>query len=94
MLREKQDELIAAFKAAYKSFYPEGALKSESFSRIVSDAHFKRVKGLLDRTKGEIVLGGKTNENRGIEPTIVNNVVDGDSLMEECEKLSAEYIVH
>ncbi|GLB44380.1 putative aldehyde dehydrogenase family protein [Lyophyllum shimeji] len=83
VLREKQEELAAAFKAAYDLFYPEGALNSTSISRIVSDAHFERLKGLLERTKGEIVFGGKTNVKRGFEPTIVKNVAEGDSLLEE-----------
>jgi aldehyde dehydrogenase (NAD+) len=84
VLREKQDELISYFKRHISEFYPEGALNSQSFGRIVSDAHFNRIKGLLERTKGEIVFGGKTNEKRGIEPTIVKNVTGDDALMEEC----------
>jgi len=83
VVREKQEELIEAFKTACELFYPEGALNSTSISRIVSDLHFKRVKGLLEQTKGEIVFGGKTNEKRGFEPTIVKNVVEGDVLLEE-----------
>ncbi|KAG6878667.1 hypothetical protein C0992_007735 [Termitomyces sp. T32_za158] len=81
VLREKQEELAAALKVAYDSFYPNGALNS--MGRIVSDAHHKRLKGLLARTQGEIVFGGCFDENRGFEPTIVKNVSEGDSLMEE-----------
>lgn len=68
----------------YKSFYPDGPLKSDSYSRIVSDAHFKRVKGLLDNTKGTVVLGGETDAaQRFIAPTIVRDVTPDDSLMSE-----------
>ncbi|KAG6831116.1 hypothetical protein H0H87_006141 [Tephrocybe sp. NHM501043] len=83
VLQEKQDELTAALKAAYNSFYPEGALNSTSISRIVSDSHHKRLRGLLSRTRGEIVFGGQTDEKKGFEPTVVKNVAEGDSLLEE-----------
>ncbi|KAG6918470.1 hypothetical protein DXG01_014097 [Tephrocybe rancida] len=86
VLREKQEELAAALKAACDSFYPEGALNSTSISRIVSDAHHKRLKRLLERTKGQIVFGGRTNEKKGFEPTVVKNVTGTDSLMEEYER--------
>jgi len=81
---EAQDKLVAAFTEVYKTFYPDGPLKSESYSRIVSDAHFKRVKGLLDNTKGTVVLGGETDAaQRFIAPTIVRDVTPEDSLMSE-----------
>ncbi|KAK7014195.1 aldehyde dehydrogenase [Favolaschia claudopus] len=38
---------------------------------------------LLGRTKGDIVLGGKAEGTKRIEPTIVANVKLGDALMEE-----------
>ena len=55
-----------------------------AFGRIVNHRHFHRIKGLLDRTAGEIVFGGETNENdKYIAPTIVKNVKGDDSLMSE-----------
>ncbi|KAG5636061.1 hypothetical protein H0H81_009232 [Sphagnurus paluster] len=83
VLRDRQEELVNALKAAYDTFYPEGALNSISFGRIISDLHFNRLKGLLERTKGDVAFGGKTNEKRGFEPTVVSNVTEGDSLLEE-----------
>ena len=81
---EAQDKLIEAFTEVFKTFYPDGALKSDSYSRIVSNIHFKRVKGLLDATKGKIALGGETDEEqRFIAPTIVRDVTFEDSLMSE-----------
>ncbi|KAH9486012.1 Aldehyde dehydrogenase family 3 member I1, chloroplastic [Psilocybe cubensis] len=79
-------QLIEAFKQHYRAFYPDGALNSNSFSRIVSDAHFERLKGLLKRTNGKIVFGGKWEEGegkRGFEPTLVVDVKEGDALLEE-----------
>lgn len=84
--REKQDEFIDALKEHYQAFYPEGALNSKSIGRIVSSAHFKRLEDILARTKGEVVMGGKTTGEEGLrfEPTVVKDVKGDDSLMEGC----------
>ncbi|KAG1813445.1 aldehyde dehydrogenase [Suillus variegatus] len=82
--RDKQDELIKAFQKHYDSFFPEGALDSPLFGSIVSDLHHKRLTSLLSRTKGEVVLKGRSDASRRrFEPTIVKNVAEGDSLLEE-----------
>ncbi|EJD01021.1 NAD-aldehyde dehydrogenase [Fomitiporia mediterranea MF3/22] len=81
---EYQDKFVAELTKVLKSFYPDGALKSNSFARIVTNAHFKRIKGLLDETKGEIVIGGQTVESeKFIAPTIVKNVSPEDALMSQ-----------
>ncbi|KAG1813444.1 aldehyde dehydrogenase [Suillus variegatus] len=82
--RDKQDELIKAFQKHYDSFFPNGALDSPFFGGIVSDMHHKRLISLLSRTKGEVVLKGRSDAaRRRLEPTIVKNVAEGDSLLEE-----------
>lgn len=80
--------LVEALKAAYYSFFPDegGALKSDSYGRIVSDLHFERLKGVLGRTNGRVVFGGNWDEGpgqRGFEPTIVVDVKPGDALLQE-----------
>jgi hypothetical protein len=86
--REKQAELVEALQAHLQAFYPEsegGAFGSASYGRIVNRAHFERLKGILGRTKGKVVIGGNVNEEKlKIEPTIVADVSASDSLMEEC----------
>ncbi|KAH8996357.1 NAD-aldehyde dehydrogenase [Lactarius akahatsu] len=78
------DQFVQACKDVLKDFYPEGAESSDSFCRIVSASHFARIKGLLDRTDGQIVFGGSTNEEKKfIEPTLVTGVNGDDSLMGE-----------
>ena len=70
--------------SSYNQFYPEGPTKSESFSQIVSDYHWTCLKGLLDRTKGTIVVSGESNTStKYIAPTIVKDVKTNDSLMSE-----------
>lgn len=81
--RERQDELIACFVQHLNTFFPEGALNSKHFGHIVSDLHFHRLMGMLQRTKGEIIFGGRNNESLGIEPTIVKNVTEDDALLEQ-----------
>jgi len=82
--------LVAAFKEHYASFFPEGPLASDSYSRIVSDAHFDRLKSLLGRTHGQIVLGGKWEEGggRGMEPTVITDVKEDDALLEGYVRLA------
>jgi aldehyde dehydrogenase (NAD+)/aldehyde dehydrogenase (NAD(P)+) len=78
------DPFVQACKEVLKDFYPDGAESSDSFSRIVSTSHFLRIKGLLDRSQGQIVYGGSTNEStKFIEPTLVTGVKGDDSLMRE-----------
>ncbi|KAG2354792.1 aldehyde dehydrogenase [Suillus spraguei] len=82
--RDKQDDLVKAFQKHYNAFFPEGALDSPLFGSIVSDLHHKRLTSLLSRTKGEVVLQGRADAARKrLEPTIVKNVANGDSLLEE-----------
>ncbi|KII92978.1 hypothetical protein PLICRDRAFT_155932 [Plicaturopsis crispa FD-325 SS-3] len=81
--RSKQDEFVAALKTNYDSFFPDGALGSASYGRIVNPIHHARLKSLLDRTKGTVVLGGAVTGSVGFEPTVVKDVRSGDSLMEE-----------
>ncbi|KAL4266026.1 Aldehyde dehydrogenase [Pleurotus pulmonarius] len=81
--REKQDEFITALKECYNQFFPNGALGSGLIGHIVNGTHFNRLKSLLSRTQGTIVLGGQTDDKLGMEPTIVADVTVNDSLMEE-----------
>jgi len=83
----KQDELVQGFQKAYKSFFPDGALSAPHYGSIVNEFHFNRLGSLLDRTKGEkvtdVIEGRKDAARKRIEPTVVTNVKDGDSLLEE-----------
>jgi aldehyde dehydrogenase (NAD+) len=68
----------------YTEFYPDGPQNSKSYARIVTDAHFERLKSLLDRTSGTVVVGGLLDASaKFIAPTIVKDVSLEDSLMSE-----------
>ncbi|KAG2137879.1 aldehyde dehydrogenase [Suillus bovinus] len=82
--RDRQDELVKALQKHYNAFFPNGTLDSPSFGSIVSHLHHNRLTSLLSRTKGEVVLPGRADAARKrLELTIVKNVADGDSLLEE-----------
>jgi beta-apo-4'-carotenal oxygenase len=62
-------------------FYPDGA-KASDYGRIVTEKQFHRLKGMIDSSKGKILIGGTMDEKeKFIEPTVV--VVDDmyDSLI-------------
>ncbi|KIY67673.1 NADP-aldehyde dehydrogenase [Cylindrobasidium torrendii FP15055 ss-10] len=75
--------LLDGFRRALKSFYPDGEpLKSDSYGRIASRAHFDRICSLLDRTNGLVFGGKRDEENLKIEPTVVFLKSADDALME------------
>ncbi|KAF8888613.1 NAD-aldehyde dehydrogenase [Infundibulicybe gibba] len=92
--RSFQDTFVQALKDAqvhfmghsHDKFYPGagGSAEPEAFSRIISPQAFKRIKGLLDNTRGTVVVGGGSDEaTRFIAPTVIKDVKADDSLMSE-----------
>jgi len=72
------------FEATLKEFFPEGTQKSKDLTRIVNARHFHRIKKLLDNTKGEIMIGGTTDESDlFIDITIVKIDSENDALLSE-----------
>ena len=61
-----------------KEMYTDNISQSPDYCRIVSERHFTRLQGLLDKTKGNIVVGGKGAEigDKFIPPTVVTGVGD------------------
>ncbi|KAF9472087.1 aldehyde dehydrogenase [Pholiota conissans] len=81
--RSVASKFVEACAEVLKGFYPQGALNTQRYGRIVSEEHYGRLKGLLDRTKGRIVAsGGARPEEKGIEPIVIADVNPGDSLLE------------
>lgn len=80
--RAIQSDLLAALRAALQEFYGENPADSPDYARIVSDAHFQRLQGLLDG--GTIVVGGQTDPaSRYIAPTLLTAVEPDSPLMQE-----------
>jgi hypothetical protein len=60
---------------------------------MITPQAFKRVKGLLDNSKGKVVFGGETDEaTKFIAPTVVKDVAVDDSLMSEWVYLISDVI--
>jgi len=85
-----KEELLMELKVALKKMYDpkfEGIEKSPDLARIINDRHFDRlVTSLKDGLEkgGKIEFGGKFDSpSRYIEPTIISQVSDDMTLMEE-----------
>ncbi|KAK2739855.1 hypothetical protein FQN57_006431 [Myotisia sp. PD_48] len=80
--REVVPQLIQEFEKAFKEYYPKGAKASPDYCRIVNDSSFRRIKSMIDNTKGKILLGGSMDEKeKFIEPTVVQIDSLDDALM-------------
>jgi beta-apo-4'-carotenal oxygenase len=76
--------LIAELKVAMDEFFPDGALASPDYGRIVNAQHFLRIKKMLDSTSGKIVMGGTMDATQNfIEPTVIQVSSPSDSLIAE-----------
>ncbi|XP_035770427.1 aldehyde dehydrogenase family 3 member B1-like [Neolamprologus brichardi] len=56
------DALVPALRQVLEDFYGSDIQKSPDMSRIVTPKHWTRLMGLLNRTKGKVVVGGEHDE--------------------------------
>ncbi len=75
-------ELIKEIKLQIKKQYGESPLDNKDYGKIISEKHFERICGLIDRDK--VVHGGKFEaKTLRIEPTVMDNVTWDDAVMGE-----------
>jgi aldehyde dehydrogenase (NAD+) len=86
----KEEAFLSAAKEALERFYgktEEARRASPDLCRLVDDAAFSRVCGMLDRTVsggGRLVAGGVVDAaSRYIAPTVLADVTPGAAVMEE-----------
>ena len=80
--RAIKDEFMNCLKKHVHSFYGNDQSLNPDYARIINNAHFKRLKNLMD--EGDIILGGRTDEmDLYIEPTIIDNVRPEYKIMQE-----------
>jgi aldehyde dehydrogenase (NAD+) len=80
--RGRADELVARIGDAIRDFYGADPARSPDYARIVNDAHFRRVEGLL--SSGTAVVGGATQPGeRYIAPTVLRDVEPDSAVMAE-----------
>ncbi len=80
-------EFIASCKKWIQQFYTEQPENSKSYARIVTHKHFERLKSHIENAKSlnaQIEVGGGVDsESKYIAPTIVSNLKDDASLLQE-----------
>ena len=77
-----EQRIIPEIIKAWRLFYTDNPLNSDSYCHIVNSRHFERVKRLIDPAK--VVHGGHTNAGENyIAPTIMTNVQATDKVMQE-----------
>jgi aldehyde dehydrogenase (NAD+) len=82
--RSVEERLCQALAASVRAMYGTDPALSADYGRIVSDRHFQRLSGLLERAGGRVVVGGRSQAaTRYIEPTVVAGLDEESSLMEE-----------
>lgn len=75
--------LLANILSDIRSFFGEAPRLSPDYGRIISQAHFDRLAGLIDACKGTLVTGGdREQETRYIAPTVLDDVDWDDPIME------------
>jgi len=80
----KEEEFIQAVKETFKEWYPQGMQKSPDLTRLVNERHFNRIKKMLDESKGEVKVGGNTDENdKYIDLTLIKVPGAEDSLLKD-----------
>lgn len=78
-----KEKLVNELVKAVKKFYPEINSKS-NYTHLIHDRAFERIAGLLENTKGDIVIGGETDSaSRFIAPTIIDNCSWDDAAMQD-----------
>lgn len=80
--RAVEEPLLERLAAAVRSFYGDDPRRSPDYGRIVNDAHFARLEGLLD--DGRVVVGGERDAaQRYLAPTVLRDVDPDGSLMRD-----------
>ncbi|XP_004393880.1 PREDICTED: aldehyde dehydrogenase family 3 member B1-like isoform X1 [Odobenus rosmarus divergens] len=79
---DTQERLLPALQRAITRFYGEDPRSSPSLGRIISEKHFRRLRGLLGC--GRVLIGGQSDESdRYIAPTVLVDVQETEPVMQE-----------
>ena len=80
-------EFIKAYKVQVLNYYTEDASMSNSYSRVVNERHYNRLVNHIENAKSHgatIEFGGFCNaKDNYIEPTLITNLKDESSLMQD-----------
>ena len=78
--RDVKDAFVRAYRQALAEFFPGGSL--EEMPHIISDKHYRRLKGLL--AGQSVLIGGETDDSsRLIAPTLLDETDPDSPIMQE-----------
>ncbi|HDX7834412.1 TPA: aldehyde dehydrogenase [Staphylococcus aureus] len=79
-----KDDLITALSKTLREFYGQNIQQSPDYGRIVNLKHYHRLTSLLNCAQMNIVFGGHSDEDeRYIEPTLLDHVTNDSAIMQE-----------
>lgn len=79
-----KDDLITALSKTLREFYGQNIQQSPDYGRIVNLKHYHRLTSLLNSAQMNIVFGGHSDEDeRCIEPTLLDHVTSDSAIMQE-----------
>ncbi|HDS2163064.1 TPA: aldehyde dehydrogenase [Staphylococcus aureus] len=79
-----KDDLITALPKTLREFYGQNIQQSPDYGRIVNLKHYHRLTSLLNSAQMNIVFGGHSDEDeRYIEPTLLDHVTSDSAIMQE-----------
>lgn len=79
-----KDDLITALSKTLREFYGQNIQQSPDYGRIVNLKHYHHLTSLLNSAQMNIVFGGHSDEDeRYIEPTLLDHVTNDSAIMQE-----------
>ena len=76
------DKLVDAIKREIKRQFGENPLENADYGRIITEKHYNRLVGLIDKDK--VVIGGESDaKSCRIAPTVMTGVSEDDAVMKE-----------
>ncbi|MEW7908722.1 aldehyde dehydrogenase [Staphylococcus aureus] len=79
-----KDDLITALSKTLREFYGQNIQQSPDYGRIVNLKHYHRLTSLLNSAQMNIAFGGHSDEDeRYIEPTLLDHVTNDSAIMQE-----------
>ena len=77
-----KDELVKNILEEIKKQFGQKPLENQNFGKIINQKHFERLLGLIQKDK--VVFGGNSDlQAQRIEPTVMDNVLFSDPVMQE-----------
>jgi len=82
--KSMEADFVAEIKKTLKEWYGNDARESSSYSRIISENHFRRVNSLIESAEGEVIQQGKSDASaKFIPPTVIRNASPQSAVMQE-----------